>query len=242
MKLVAKAGDEYRAKGMVVSAWEIAQFWYLKSPHGTIPKSEWDKFDAGSLIVEVGLARMTDSGVYVCGSHEQFSWLRRASRGGKAGRAKQLGFSPDLSPSTPQESGTSLLSSHNSNYKEKNKEQLLLSSGDDAHPLLKIWNLNRGKLPGAKGMSSKRRAAANARWKEKPSTEYWTEVVQRMARSSFCQGGGQHGWKASFDFLLQPETHNKTLEGKYDDPGASPEQTARLAEIDAYMRESFEGA
>ena len=85
------------------------------------------------------------------------------------------------------------------------------------HPLLEIWNSNSGSLPKAKGMSATRRKSADARWQENPSTEYWAEIVTRLARSSFCNGSNDRGWKADFDFLIQPETQNKALEGKYDD-------------------------
>lgn len=102
----------------------------------------------------------------------------------------------------------------------KNKEQNAQSAN---HPLAEIWNLNRGKLPAVKGLGKKRIESADARWNENPSTEYWTEIVCRMARSSFCRGdkndpAGKHAnWKSDFDFLVRPETHIRVSEGKYDD-------------------------
>lgn len=89
-------------------------------------------------------------------------------------------------------------------------------------PLLEIWNANRGPLPEAKGCSGKRKSAAIARWEEKPDAEYWTVVIKRIAASSFCCGTNDRSWKASFDFLIRPDTQHKVLEGKYDNRGGSP--------------------
>jgi hypothetical protein len=42
-----------------------------------------------------------------------------------------------------------------------------------------------------------------------------------MDASPFCRGEtGDRGWRASFDFLLKPDTATKVLEGKYDDADA----------------------
>lgn len=90
----------------------------------------------------------------------------------------------------------------------------------DFNPLVEIWIDHHGELPGIRGMSKKRQASAEARWKENPSADYWIEIIQRLARSAFCRGQNDRGWKADFDFLIQPDTQHKVLEGKYDDrPG-----------------------
>lgn len=82
--------------------------------------------------------------------------------------------------------------------------------------LVKVWNDHRGSLPEVKGCSGTRRRLAEARWRDNPSTEYWAEIVARIARSPFCSGDNERGWRASFDFLIRPETQHKVLEGKYD--------------------------
>lgn len=94
--------------------------------------------------------------------------------------------------------------------------------GKGEHPLMEIWNRERGTLAECRGMSKKRWAAAEKLWLEKPSTEYWSDIVKRMAASAFCRGeknkpGPHENWKADFDFFVQEGTHTKVLEGKYDD-------------------------
>lgn len=82
--------------------------------------------------------------------------------------------------------------------------------------LFEIWNQHRGNLPKAESLTNDRKKKCNARLKTNPSVDYWIGVVQRMATSEYCNGSGKDGWFASFDFLLQPDTHVKVLEGKYD--------------------------
>lgn len=41
----------------------------------------------------------------------------------------------------------------------------------------------------------------------------------RISTSDFCRGKNERGWVATFDWLLQPDTAIKVLEGKYDNRG-----------------------
>ncbi len=50
----------------------------------------------------------------------------------------------------------------------------------------------------------------------------WNEALRKLEASSFCRGANGK-WRASIDFLLQPSSRQKLLEGTYDDHGnASP--------------------
>ena len=84
--------------------------------------------------------------------------------------------------------------------------------------LMNLWNEKADKiLPRVKGLSTKRIAQAKARIQKNPSKEYWTEVIAKMSASDFCRGITDRGdWRASFDFMLQPDTGLKVLEGRYD--------------------------
>ncbi len=88
-----------------------------------------------------------------------------------------------------------------------------------------IWNANCGTLAKVKAIG-KRAAKASARCREFPDPEYWVSVVQRIAASDFCNGR-QKGreWRASFDFLIQPDAHLKVMEGKYDNSQRSGDDT-----------------
>lgn len=82
-----------------------------------------------------------------------------------------------------------------------------------------LWNTNADKgLPRWKGMSEQRRRAAAARLKAMPLPG-WVEVIQRINSSPFLKGQNDRGWRASPDWLLQPDTAARVLEGKYDNTG-----------------------
>lgn len=88
--------------------------------------------------------------------------------------------------------------------------------------LLKLWNnLAAPTLPRAQDMTEARTKHATARLREKPNLEHWVDVVKRINASDFCCGKNDRGWVASFDWLLQPDTALKALEGKYDNRATS---------------------
>ena len=92
------------------------------------------------------------------------------------------------------------------------------------HKLVEIWNENSGILGKVKTVNSARQRKIEARWKESPDdpVAYFTGIIMRIVASNFCVGKNDRGWKASFDWLLQPETHLKVDEGKYDNPKGNP--------------------
>jgi hypothetical protein len=73
MNLCISLGDPRTAIGAVVMAWKTAQkYWYPdKKP---IPKEEWIKAGIGTELIECGLARETDYGIYVNGAEHHFAW------------------------------------------------------------------------------------------------------------------------------------------------------------------------
>lgn len=78
-----------------------------------------------------------------------------------------------------------------------------------------IWNENCGKLARVSKSNAVRDRRAKARLTDHSEGE-WMEIVKRIAGSDFCTGKGQRGWRATFDWLLQPDTSLKVLEGKFD--------------------------
>ena len=84
------------------------------------------------------------------------------------------------------------------------------------HELIRIWNENCGDLPKVQSSNSKRDRLIGLRWKDNSDPNYWKSVVKKLSESGFCNGKNQNGWRASFDFLLQPNTHLKVMEGNYD--------------------------
>jgi hypothetical protein len=87
-----------------------------------------------------------------------------------------------------------------------------------AAALQRLWNeLAAPGLPRWRETSAKRRKAAEARLRERSieGPSGWREVIERINASAFCRGGGKDGWRASPDWILQPDTAAKVLEGKY---------------------------
>lgn len=123
--------------------------------------------------------------------------------------------------------------------KEKEKEKNVFKKrggvGEKKNetPLVEIWNQHRGSLAAVRGASATRLKHAESRWSENPSTEYWAEIVTRIARSPFCQGNNDRGWKADFDFLIRPDTQHKVLEGKYDSKTKTSAPLKTFADLEA---------
>ncbi len=82
--LIIKLQCPDRALGSVVRAWGIAQKHFLKT--GVIPFDDWTKQGLRDELIEVGLAEKRENGIYMCGSSEQFSWLKQRSEAGKHNR------------------------------------------------------------------------------------------------------------------------------------------------------------
>jgi hypothetical protein len=83
-------------------------------------------------------------------------------------------------------------------------------------PLLaELWNLHCGNLSKVIGTTPKRDKKAAERFKEATEGE-WVGCIQKIAALPFMNGENDRGWKATFDFLLKPDTRLAVLEGKYD--------------------------
>lgn len=101
-------------------------------------------------------------------------------------------------------------------------EQSLSSETAEATELkpehvLEAWNATADRigLPKVIKLTPERRKKLNQRLKEHP-IEDWTEAISAIERSKFLRGEGPSGWRANFDFLLQPSSFTKLIEGTYD--------------------------
>lgn len=60
----------------------------------------------------------------------------------------------------------------------------------------------------------------------------WQDIISRVETSSFCRGGGDRGWVASFDWLIgSDDAVVKILEGRYDE--STTRQAFSAAELTA---------
>ena len=84
INLLIKVGDKDKALGIVVSAWMVAQRFFLNEKYDRlIPFSAWENQGCSNLLLEFGLAEKREKGVYVMGSNDQFGWLIQRSEAGK---------------------------------------------------------------------------------------------------------------------------------------------------------------
>lgn len=95
-------------------------------------------------------------------------------------------------------------------------------SSDDDHPvteeeIIECWNdlAARTGLPKIKVMNDKRRNMLRKRIKECPDVETWSTAFRNIERSSFLRGDNERGWQADFDFLVQPTSFMRIIEGSY---------------------------
>lgn len=223
INLIIKFGCRKKALGALVEAWMLAQQHYLDEANDRlIPLKNWESQDIANELIEVGLAVRHANGIKMVGSDKQFAWLLQRQIAGKKDKKKRKASSKRPLPSDERplttdhrlESSYSY-SSSNSFSKSESISPTAHPSGDELPPLARVWNEHCGNLPRVKACSAQRIRKSQALWKLHPGEDYWIKVIGILARSKFCTGDNDRGWVATFDFLLQPDTHNKALEGKY---------------------------
>lgn len=229
-QLAKITGCYFKADGMALAAWRLAQR-YWKYEKQLIPLEIWDRSELQPLI-EAGLARIEESGVYVCGTRSHHDWLFSRSEAGRAGGLAKASKAKQTLANASKRKQT--VASYSSSSSISKKEDMSESNSDDQGPiedenkpkpagprdLAELWNTKASSLPAVNlkllKAGSDRWRRATSRLREHPDLAYWSETIERMARTPFCLGENKSGWRANFDFLLQPDTHIKVGEGKYD--------------------------
>lgn len=95
------------------------------------------------------------------------------------------------------------------------------SAPDDApltpDEVLEGWNhlADSTGLPRIAKLTKERRGHLIRRLRDHPPNE-WFAAFDAIKRSKFLQGENPRGWRANFDFLLQPSSFVKLIEGQYD--------------------------
>lgn len=225
LDLVVKIGNYSQALGDVVLAWVVAQEYFLKND-GCIPFEVWQKRKLNDALIECGLATKQEKGFYLAGSHDQFAWIKQRSDAGKKGAQKTNTnkSSTDDSrrlPTTPDERNSASYSYSFSSSNTKNNTHTADSSKSDADALwvcVKLWNEKSGeklakvseiKLAG----STKRLLKLIQLRKENPlNEEEFSLAVDFISKEKFYTGDSKSGWKANFDWLLEPENSTKILD------------------------------
>jgi len=88
---------------------------------------------------------------------------------------------------------------------------------DPVLPIVDRWNemATRTGLSRITKLTSERRKRVRARLAEHTPDDF-TEAIAAVERSPFCRGDNTKGWRADFDFILQPTSFNRLIEGSYD--------------------------
>lgn len=84
--------------------------------------------------------------------------------------------------------------------------------------VVEAWNALAADvgLPVVAKLTKERKRKLACRIRDHPFEE-WASALAAIRRSRFLQGDNQRGWRANFDFLLQPSSFTKLLEGQYDE-------------------------
>ena len=97
----------------------------------------------------------------------------------------------------------------------------LLLKGD-RHPIrpevmMEWWNeITQPPISRCNGLNEKRKVSCR-RVLQESDEAHIKEAFQMVNASKFCRGENDRGWKASFDWVIQPDSILRILEGKYKD-------------------------
>ncbi len=96
---------------------------------------------------------------------------------------------------------------------ERKEEDSSLQGAVDA------WNAtaDRAGLPKVQRLTEPRAKALRKRLDDCGGLPGWTAALTKLEASSFLTGRSGKDWRANFDFVLQPSSFQKLLEGAYDD-------------------------
>lgn len=220
-KLVALVGSKRVALGCLVEAWVVAQSQHtVENPGGCIPLAKWDEQECANELITCGLATLNGDHIYMKGGESQFKWLTDAKvNGAKGGRPKAK--SPKkithglatLTATLPSSSSSSSSSFSLEKENIRQKPQLSLAPPPTC-ALVDLWNEHGDGLPKVKKVTEARRRSANKRFGDHTEGE-WIEIIKACAQSKFLTGGGDRGWKATFDWLIKGNSAVRVLEGEF---------------------------
>jgi hypothetical protein len=92
--------------------------------------------------------------------------------------------------------------------------------------LVEAWNqICVPLLPQVISITETRETHIKKRLTERPDIEEWKGIFTRVIKSPFLCGENNHGFKATFDWVLKPTNLQKIIEGNYDDQGKNVKKT-----------------
>ena len=183
--LLIKVQNRHVAKGMILEAILLAQrYWCsVTSPRQCIPVDEFNKLGLKPLL-EVNLAKITDTGIYLCGSEDHFSWwFQRVEAGRSGGIAKSSNAKRNLagakqnvpSSSSSSSSSCSISSSNKKTNIEHSSKEVDLSKDKspkekvDSKEIVKTkqtWQFYENAFKGRYGVLPERNPKTNSQMKQ----------------------------------------------------------------------------
>ena len=181
---------------------------------------------------------LPDGRIVIRGARKRFEFKQRGRAGGLASAAARRARTGTAIPTNasnrsrtdvreksepqPNPPPNETEVSYSVSVSKRQEEESSAASGlPSPRQLAEAWNEHRHPSqpevkPETLTAGSKRWNQAKSRLADNPSMDYWVEIIKRIAASNFCRGDNDRGWRASFGFLVQPETHIKATEGAYD--------------------------
>ena len=207
------------ALGKLVMAWKVAQGYWVKDE--LVPIRFWELLKL-EILTEFDFSVITENGVYVRGTEENFAWLKQKQEAGrKGGLAKAskklakpstatLSLEQNTSesyPPTPTPSPTPTLNT-NTSLVVSDKEDVASGVFDD---IAALWNemalLNA--LPKVKTPLSKdRRKKVKLALEEFKDYSDWVRIINGVVDNDFNLGVNDRKWKANFDWLFHTTRFN----------------------------------
>ena len=104
-----------------------------------------------------------------------------------------------------------------SSFLEEESKKEGFPTKEDLNWAVEEWNelADDMGLPKVIRMTEPRRRQLALRLRELGSREAWTQALFTIARSKFCCGENDRGWRANFDFVLRSSSLTKLVEGNY---------------------------
>lgn len=143
----------------------------------------------------------------------QKRWKKRDEDAPQASDAKQKSDAPNRLPNTRPI--TQKPEARSQNIEEPYGS---LSSGDDVKSAFDAYNRIAAEagFPEARALSKARRSGIAARLRECGGLNVWREALEKAKASPHCTGQNDRGWVADLDFIIQPKSFNRLIEGSYD--------------------------
>jgi len=125
--------------------------------------------------------------------------------------------------------------------KDSKEERVLLAESElgtkseidaAASSVAQTWNATAEAtgLSRIRVMTPARNKSLKARIRE-VGIEGMLGAIEAVAASSFCRGGNETGWRADFDFILQPKSLIRLLEGRYADKSGTGKSLSPVEQL-----------